>query len=286
MTDINTTTKQAQSPGSSLSMGRVALTVNDLDRVRSFYEQAVGLHLLRSDGETAELGTQSQVLLELRRDASARQRSRQEAGLFHTAFLLPERGDLARWTRHAIETRTPVIGASDHDVSEALYLSDPEGNGIEIYIDRPASAWTWNEGEVHMVTEHLDLDDLLTSADERKWAGVPEGSVIGHVHLQAGALAPAEAFYADTIGLDVTNRYPGALFYAADGYHHHIATNIWNSRGAGQRSFPSTGLAEVEIRLDDARAAAIRERAGLKAGEETRTMLTDPWGTPITLNIA
>lgn len=286
MTDTNNNTRQAQSSGSSLSMGRVALTVNDLDRVRSFYEQAVGLHLLRSDGETAELGTQAQVLLELRRDPSARQRSRREAGLFHTAFLLPERGDLARWTRHAVETRTPVIGASDHDVSEALYLSDPEGNGVEIYIDRPASAWTWNGGEVHMVTEPLDLDDLLTSADDRKWTGVPEGSVIGHVHLQAGALAPAEAFYADIIGLDVTNRYPGALFYAADGYHHHIATNIWNSRGAGERPFPSTGLAEVEIRLDDARAAAIRERAGLQAGAEARTMLTDPWGTPIVLNIA
>lgn len=286
MTQTSHSMKPAQSPASSLSMGRVALTVNDLERVRSFYEDAVGLHLLRSDGEVAELGAGSQVLLELRRDKAARQRSRQEAGLFHTAFLLPERGDLARWTRHAIETRTPVIGASDHDVSEALYLSDPEGNGVEIYIDRPASAWTWHDGEVRMVTEHLDLDDLLTSAGERKWAGIPDGSVIGHVHLQAGALAPAEAFYADIIGLDVTNRYPGALFYAADGYHHHIATNIWNSRGAGERSFPSTGLSEVEIRLDATRAAAIRERAGLQAGAEARTMLADPWGTPIALNIA
>lgn len=285
MTDTSHSTKPQQA-GSSLSMGRVTLTVNDLDRVRSFYENAVGLHLLRKDGESAELGTQSQVLLELRRDTGARQRSRQEAGLFHTAFLLPERSDLARWTRHAIETRTPVIGASDHEVSEALYLSDPEGNGIELYIDRPNAAWNWRNGEVHMVTDPLDLDDLMTSAGDSKWQGVPDGSIVGHVHLQVGALAPAEAFYAGTLGLDVTNRYHGALFYAADGYHHHIATNIWNSRGAGARSFPSTGLTEVEIRLDAARAAAIRERAGQQDSAENTTRLTDPWGTPITLNIA
>ncbi|QRZ14979.1 VOC family protein [Paracoccus methylovorus] len=264
-----------------LSMGRVALTVNDLDRVRSFYEQAVGLHLLRSDGETAELGTESEVLLELRRDTAARRRSAREAGLFHTAFLLPERGDLARWTRHAIDTRAAVVGASDHDVSEALYLSDQEGNGVEIYADRPASSWTWKDGEVHMVTEQLDLDDLLATTEGRQWQGVPQGSVIGHVHLQVGALAPAESFYAGVLGLVVTNRYPGALFYAANGYHHHIATNIWNSRGAGERSFPSTGLAEVQIRLDAGRAKAIRDRTDMAA----QSTLYDPWGTPIALHI-
>ena len=284
MTDINHTANPAEA--APLSMGPVALTVNDLDKVREFYEQAVGLHMLSSDGETAELGTESDVLLELRRDTAARRRTRQEAGLFHTAFLLPERSDLARWTRNAIDRRTPVIGASDHDVSEALYLSDPEGNGIEIYIDRPASSWTWKNGEVHMVTEQLDLDDLLASAGGTKWTGVPKGSTIGHVHLQAGALAPAEAFYAGVLGLAVTNRYPGALFYAANGYHHHLATNIWNSRGAAERSFPSTGLAEVQIRLAPERANAIRERAGLTGNDAAQITLSDPWGTPIALTVA
>ncbi len=262
----------------SLSMGRVALTVNDLERVRNFYEQAVGLHLLRADGESAELGTEAEMLLELRSDTTARRRSQQEAGLFHTAFLLPERGDLAHWTRHAIDRHVPLTGASDHAVSEALYLSDPEGNGIEIYVDRAPSSWTWRDGEIHMVTEALDLDDLLLSAGDRKWTGVPQGSVVGHVHLQVGELAPAEAFYYGVLGLDVTNHYPGALFYAADGYHHHIATNIWNSRGADRRSFPSTGLAEVQIRLDATRGAAIRERTALPAGDPANVALPTPGG--------
>ncbi|MFC0218849.1 VOC family protein [Pseudochelatococcus lubricantis] len=268
-------------PAFHLSMGRVALTVNDLDRVAAFYEQAVGLHLLRKDGTTVELGAGGDVLLELRGDASARRRSPREAGLFHTAFLLPSRVSLARWTHHAARTRTPVVGASDHGVSEALYLSDPEGNGVEIYADRPASAWKWHDGMVDMPSDRLDIEALLAQANGVKWDGFPVGSKVGHVHLQVGALAPAEAFYAGALGLDVTCRYPGGTFYAADGYHHHIATNIWNSRGAGIRDYPSTGLAEIELRLDASRAAAIRARAEAPEGTAGQLLLTDPWGTSV-----
>lgn len=263
------------------AMGRVALTVNDLDRVTAFYEQAAGLRLLRKDAATAELGAGDAVLLELRRDAAARRRSPREAGLFHTAFLLPSRPALARWVQHAISDGTPVVGASDHGVSEALYLSDPEGNGVEIYADRPESEWRRRDGLVEMPSDPLDIPALLAQADGAAWDGFPDGSTIGHVHLQVGAIAPAEAFYAGTLGLDVTCRYPGGTFYAADGYHHHIATNIWNSRGAAIRSYPSTGLAEVEIRLDAARAALLRERAGATDGTAARFSLTDPWRTSL-----
>lgn len=258
----------ASSP--SLSMGRVALTVNDLDRVADFYERAVGLHRLRRDGETAQLGAGNTVLLELRRDASARRRSPREAGLFHTAFLLPARADLGRWLMHAAQERVPLVGASDHAVSEALYLTDPEGNGIEIYADRPRDSWTWHDGLVHMSTEALDLPDLAASAGQDRWTGFPEGARVGHVHLQVGAIGPAEEFYTGTLGFDITARYPGGSFFAADGYHHHLATNIWNSRGAGPRSYPSTGLAEVEIRQRSPAAPS-------------RTELADPWGTAIAL---
>ncbi|MDR6284923.1 catechol 2,3-dioxygenase [Methylopila jiangsuensis] len=267
--------------GPRLAMGRVALTVNDLDRVTAFYERAVGLHLLRRDAATAELGAGDAVLLELRRDAAARRRSPREAGLFHTAFLLPSRPALARWVQHAISDGTPVVGASDHGVSEALYLADPEGNGVEIYADRPESEWRRRDGRVEMPSDPLDLPALLAQAGGAAWAGFPEGSTVGHVHLQVGAIAPAEAFYAGTLGLDVTCRYPGGTFYAADGYHHHIATNIWNSRGAAVRSYPSTGLAEVELRLDAPRAALIRERAGVTDGADAPFSLTDPWGTSL-----
>ncbi|WP_051356782.1 VOC family protein [Azorhizobium doebereinerae] len=265
--------------GAALAMGRVALTVNDLDRVAAFYQQAVGLHRLSGDAASLELGVGDTVLLQLRRDAAARRRSPREAGLFHTAFLLPARADLARWTRHAMATHTPVVGASDHAVSEAIYLSDPEGNGVEIYADRPASAWAWQDGQVKMVTEALDFEGLLASAPDGAWQGFPEGSRVGHVHLQVGAIAPAEAFYAGVLGLDVTCHYPGATFYAANGYHHHVATNVWNSRGAPVRDYPSTGLAEVTIEAGPSRLEAIAARASVSEA----STLTDPWGTAIAL---
>ncbi|GGE08332.1 catechol 2,3-dioxygenase [Gemmobacter megaterium] len=266
-----------------LSMGRVALVVRDIDKVGAWYEQAVGLHLLRRDGETAWYGAGDTVLLELRRDTAARMRDRNEAGLFHTAFLLPDRASLGQWVADAAARQTRVDGAADHLVSETLYLTDPEGNGVEIYADRPREAWTRRGIEVQMASDPLDIPALVASAAGREaWQGVPDGTVIGHVHLQAGAIPDADAFYSGVLGLDLTARYPGASFYAADGYHHHLGANIWNSRGAAPRSFPSTGLAEVEIRLDATRAAAIRDRATV-ATVGDRLILTDPWNTPISL---
>lgn len=259
-----------------MRMGRVALTVHDLDAVADYYQRVIGLALLARDGESARLGAGEATLLELRRDPAARRRSPREAGLFHTAFLLPTRGDLARWTAHAIEHRHAVAGASDHLVSEAIYLSDPEGNGIEIYSDRPAEAWAWQDGTVQMATEALDIRGLLEAAGPTRWAGAPAGTTVGHVHLQVGAIAEAEAFYAAGLGMDVTCHYPGATFYSSGGYHHHIATNIWNSRQAGPRRMPSTGLSEVRILATPEALAAAAARLG-------GTSLTDPWGTPIAL---
>lgn len=266
-----------------LSIGQVSLTVHDLDRVAGFYRQVVGLHPVTADAGTVRLGVGDTVLLELRRDAAARRRSPREAGLFHTAFLLPSRADLGRWTRHAAETRAPVVGASDHGVSEAIYLSDPEGNGVEIYADRPPASWRWQGGTVEMPSDPLDIESLLASAGPEPWHGFPSGSVVGHVHLQVGAIAPAEAFYSGTLGFDITCRYPGGTFYAADGYHHHLATNIWNSRGAGPREEPSTGLADVEIKVSAARLRAVAERASVTPSADGRLSLLDPWGTSITL---
>jgi catechol 2,3-dioxygenase len=268
------------------SVGKVTLTVQDLDRVSAFYQQAVGLHLLKGDAATAELGVEGRTLLELRRDTAARRRSPREAGLFHTAFLLPSRSDLGRWIKHAIETRPPVVGASDHSVSEALYLSDPEGNGVEIYADRPRLSWQWKDGQVHMPSDPLDIDSVVASAGDGRWKGFPEGSVVGHVHLQVGAIPPAEAFYNGILGLAVTCRYPGGTFYAADGYHHHLATNIWNSRGAGERAYPSTGLANVEILAsaeftDPIRSRPIKPEPAYATPQDLS--LRDPWGTKITM---
>ncbi|WP_222183973.1 VOC family protein [Geminicoccus harenae] len=268
----------------TLAIERVVLTVHDLVAMRDFYRQTVGLEPMGEEPGTALLGAGSRVLLELREDRSARRRSGREAGLFHTAFLLPGRGDLGRWLRHAAATGVRLSGASDHLVSEAVYLDDPEGNGIEIYVDRPAASWRWQDGLVAMATERMDVDDVIASGGGQDWRGAPDGTVVGHVHLQVGALPAAEEIYAGRLGLDVTCRYPGAVFFSADGYHHHFAANIWNSRGAEPRALPSTGLTEVRVALGPARLAAA-ERLAEQAGGGTpgQIVLSDPWGTKLVL---
>jgi len=259
-----------------LQIGRVALTVRDLGAVARFYQHALGLQTLSGDGETMTLGAGGRPLLELRRDTAARPPSGREAGLFHTAFLLPARADLGRWLAHAVEARIPLQGASDHLVSEAVYLADPEGNGIEIYVDRPRAEWSMTPGGIRMATEPMDHAGVLAAAGGSRWAGMPEGSVVGHVHLQVGDLPQTEGFYGRTLGMALTSRYRGANFFGSGGYHHHLGTNIWNSQGAGPRPPGTAGLAEVVLLADAAERAAIEARAGGLA-------LHDPWGTAITV---
>lgn len=258
-----------------MQIGTVTLTVNDLPRIADFYAQAIGLAKLRADATEAVLGAGDRPLLRLVADPAAPRHDRREAGLFHSAFLLPDRAALGAWVRFASDTRLPVQGASDHRVSEAIYLTDPEGNGVEIYADRPRTAWTKPDGSIHMTTDPLDVPDLAAAA-RAPWQGAPDGTVIGHVHLQVGDVKEAEAFYEGILGFPVTARYPGAAFYGAGGYHHHIATNVWNSRGAGRRP-PSTGLTSVELLADPDALASLAARTGGAAA------LTDPWGIPFSV---
>ncbi len=246
-------------------IGTVRLVVNDLAKVADFYISALGLEKLGGDGSHARLGVGGRTLVELIADPAARRSSKREAGLFHTAFLLPARADLGAWVHHAFDRRLQVQGASDHLVSEALYLADPEGNGIEIYTDRPRERWTGADGKIKMSTDPLDIDDLAAAA-RGPWRGAPEGTVVGHIHLQVGDVAQAEAFYRDRLGFPVMAHYPGAAFYGSGGYHHHIATNVWSSRGAGARTY-GTGLAGFSILADSLPA---------------ETEVTDPWGMAIT----
>ncbi|GEO13712.1 glyoxalase [Microvirga aerophila] len=269
-----------------MRIGTVALTVRDLDAVSRFYQQVIGLTPVESRPGLARLGVGETVLLELRHDPAAPVASPRAARLFHTAFLVPSRTGLAQWLLHAAELGVPLQGASDHLVSEAIYLADPEGNGIEVYWDRPSETWTWRDGMVEMATLALDLDGLAATARTRDWSGLPSGSCIGHVHLQVGALEPAEGFYAGLLGLEVVCRYPGATFLGSGGYHHHIGTNIWNSSGAPVRTGPTTGLADVEIVTDAGTLDTVRSRLSPEQSTElgqTRLPLRDPWGTSVTL---
>jgi catechol 2,3-dioxygenase len=275
------------SAGAPLRIGTVALTVRDLQKMSRFYQQVIGLTSIERGAGIERLGVGETILLELRHDPAAPLADRRAAGLFHLALLLPSRADLGQWLRQAAEKRIGLQGASDHGVSEAIYLGDPEGNGIEIYTDRPSADWTWNNGAIAMKTDHLDIDDLLLSATPARWERIPEGSVVGHVHLQVGAIAPAEAFFGDVLGFDTMARVPGGSFFGSGGYHHHLAANTWNSRGAPVRTGPTTGLANVKIvAADPAHLDAIATRAERAAlvveGQPSRFSLSDPWGTLLT----
>ncbi len=271
-------------PPATLRMGRVALTVHDLAGVARFYEEGIGLRRIADGPDRVRLGAGQEVLLELRRDEEAARGSPAEAGLFHTAFLLPTRGDLARWVASIAGKRIRLQGASDHGVSEAIYCADPEGNGIEVYADRPRETWRWTDNAVAMGTHPLDMQDLLAAGGGQTWRGVPDGAVIGHVHLQVGAIPAAEAFYTGVLGLDLTHRYRGGSFYSADRYHHRLATNTWNSQGAGARTERATGLADVQLVVGAGRLAAVRSQAPDAAEDaEGRVTIRDPWGTGITL---
>ena len=268
-----------------LRIGQVRLRVRDLDGVAAFYQRVLGLVAISRGAGRVTLGTATVPLLELLADPAATPRNPRDAGLFHTAFLLPSRADLARWLVNAIKLDVPLEGASDHIVSEAVYLSDPEGNGIEVYADRPVPHWRDAQGQVRMATERLDIPNLL-AAGAGDWAGFPEGGIIGHVHLQVGDTAMADTFYRDILGFEIASRYPGASFFGSGGYHHHLAGNIWNSRRAATRPAGASGLDTVEIvARDPATRNAILARAdsaGIRATTATgETVLRDPWGIAI-----
>jgi catechol 2,3-dioxygenase len=275
-------------------VGAVRLRVADLDSVASFYERAVGLRTLAREGDVARLGVDGgPALVELAAAPGAPPRPPVGPGLFHLALLVPTRADLARALRRVIGAGGRLSGASDHLVSEALYLNDPEGNGIELYRDRPRREWrTDPNGELAMATLPLDLEGVLAELgpDVPDDAGsMPADTRMGHVHLQVSSLDPVERFYAGTLELDVTVRsYPGALFLSAGGYHHHIGLNTWRSAGASPPPEDALGLEHYELALPDEaerdRLAGRLEAAGaetleLAAGVQAR----DPSGNRVLL---
>lgn len=273
-------------------MGAVRLTVSDLERSRSVYEQVVGLRSNDlADGGLALSGKAGEPLIELHGDASAPTLDRSATGLFHLAILLPSRRDLALALTRIAQARWPLDGATDHLVSEALYLSDPDGIGIEIYRDRPRSEWPHTDGHLEIATLPLDLDDVLgeLSPEDQPQPLVPGGTSVGHVHLQVSDLADAEAFYHGVLGFDVMVRlYPGALFLSAGGYHHHLGMNTWNSRGAGPPSPGAVGLRTFDAVLPTTealeRVLAQARAAGIAIDQTERgALVRDPSGNAVVL---
>jgi catechol 2,3-dioxygenase len=267
-----------------LHIGGVGLLVRDLERVTAFYRDVIGLTVLSGDEQGARLGIDGIALVELEHRPDAPPDDGRSAGLYHTAFLMPTRPDLARWVQHVARHRAPITGASDHGVSEAFYLDDPEGNGVEVYADRPPETWRWRDGFVNMPTKALDIENLLSTTDpESSFEGAPAGLRIGHIHLRVGELATAERFYSGTLGLAPTRKRDGALFMSSGGYHHHVAGNVWHSAGAGLRDLERAGLAWFSLKAND--LPALRGRLDAAGAAITVTssgmQTTDPWGTLI-----
>ena len=244
-------------------IGRVRLRVADLARARGYYERTIGLRALAEDGDTVVLGADT-PLVELVGDPSAPPAPPGSTGLFHLAILVPDRAELARAIQRVVGSGERFTGASDHFVSEALYLRDPEGNGIELYRDRPREEWEYEpDGQIRMGTVALDLHDLMTEAPGGEDRGMPTGTVIGHVHLHVSDLGEAEAFYVDRLGLEVTVRgYPGALFVSHSGYHHHLGLNTWQGAHGPAPPPGSRGLIDYELSLQDVPEGPITDPAG------------------------
>ena len=275
-------------PGTSI--GKVRLRVADIDALSEFYERVVGLRGVERDGDLVRLGAEGgEPLVELVPAPTATPAPSYSTGLFHMAILVPDRPELARSLRRVIEQGWRLTGASDHLVSEALYLRDPEGNGIEIYRDRPRDQWGHSNGELKMATLPLDLDGVLADEPSGEPAnGMPAPTTMGHVHLRVADIPAVEAFYNGALGLEVMVRsYPGALFVAAGGYHHHIGLNTWETQGAPAPPDGSLGLDRYELVLPDLDE---RDAAAARVGEtgdpehtDDGVLATDPSGNHVLL---
>jgi catechol 2,3-dioxygenase len=284
-----TRTDSAARLPATLRLSAVHLTVSDLDRSIAFYEDSIGLRLHRRDGSVAAMGAGEDDLLVLYEEPHARRAGR-HAGLYHYALLYPSREELARAAVRLAETQTPVQGASDHGTHEAIYLPDPDGNGIELAADRPREEWPdlanpdWGDGPRPLDTGAL----LATVAGEEPRREAGAGLAVGHVHLHVGDLERGLAFYRDVLGFDLVMFFPGqAAFVSAGGYHHHLGFNTW--RGLGVPPVPEgrVGLRHWTVVLDDPKeVAAVRKRveaAGIEAEEAEGGgfLVRDPWGIAV-----
>jgi catechol 2,3-dioxygenase len=261
-------------------VGRVKLQVANLARSLAYYERVLGLRVISESAGRAVVAEQPGAHAVPRRG---------RLGLFHFAILLPDRASLGRFLGH-LEEIGAYPGMSDHFVSEAIYLNDPDGLGIEVYADRPRSAWTHHDRQLTMTTIPLDVDSVVRaareSADGPKWRGMPAGTVIGHVHLHVADLEEAAAFYHASLGLDkVVWNYPGALFLSAGGYHHHLGTNTW-AASARRAGADDARLLEWEVVVPTAQDAADTARSLTSSGSAVRQegddwLAADPWGTTV-----
>ena len=244
-----------------MKIDNVILKVKDIDKMIAFYEKVLGMKVRKRDSERTELGTDKDTLLILKTNEKLNYRKPETANLYHIAYLLPKRTDLAVFLRHIMDIGFDGLGAADHLVSEAIYLNDPENNGIEIYTDRNKERWSYtNNGDVVMDTLSLNADELYYLSSNSNFR-MPDGSRVGHVHMQGVNIPEIRKFYEDILLLNKTAVMPNAVFMSYDGYHHHFAFNHWDSRISKPGDNTSTGLEAIEYEIDKERYEHIKNNA-------------------------
>ncbi|MFP7492821.1 VOC family protein [Terribacillus saccharophilus] len=271
-------------------IGQVKLRVADLKQSVAYYTKIIGLKVMKESQGEVSLGTGSEILLYLAEEQGLKRKPDRHAGLYHFALLLPSRADLADVVKFYVMNRVP-FGASDHGVSEAIYLNDPDGNGIEIYADKPDTGWTWIDDEIQMTTDPLDGENLLKEASDQDWNVLPEGTVMGHIHLYMRHLGEAAAFYNNLLGFQtVVSSYPGALFVSTGSYHHHIGLNTWHGANAPSVNHDEAGMDWFTINYPSEQklveAVGRAEAAGIPMTKENNIfILKDPVGSEVRLTV-
>lgn len=275
------------------TLGPATLQVADLQHSVDFYTEVLGFTLAAREGARATLAAGGRPWLELVVPDGVVPRPPHTTGLYHVAILTPSRAALARTLRRLMEMDCALQGATDHGVSEALYLADPDGNGLEIYRDRPRADWLFIAGKLEMTGDPLDLEALLLEGlvDEQPWAGLDPATRVGHVHLQVADLESAQAFYADILGFDLMLRRPRAAFLSAGGYHHHVAVNVWESAGAPAPPAGAVGLRAFAVLVPSTaaldRVAARLRDAGVPYDDDAGTLtVRDPSSNRVRLRAA
>nr|WP_263324043.1 VOC family protein [Neobacillus sp. Marseille-Q6967] len=273
----------------NIYVGEVSIKVKNLEKSLAFYKEMIGFQVLKKTDQKAVLTTNGKTaLLTLEQPENVISKPERTAGLYHFAILLPTRADLSVFLRHIVQKGYP-LGAADHYVSEALYLNDPDGNGIEVYRDRPSKEWTWKNGLVDMATEQLDGNGILAESDA-VWTGLPAGTLMGHIHLHVGDLKKAEEFYTRGLGFEIVSYYPQAVFLSTGKYHHHIAINTWQGAGAPTPPENSVGLSWYTLVFpsETERDNAVKQLQQVGApirNEEGHIETKDPSGNRIRLLI-
>ncbi len=272
-------------------VGLVTIAVSSLERSLSYYRDGLGFTVKEQNEQVIFLGPTAGIpLLALVAQPNAQPQPANTTGLYHFAILLPTRKDLGCFLSHIVASRMPLDGYADHLVSEALYLSDPDGNGIEVYRDRPRSTWLIDNGQVAMASDPIDFEGLMAEGrqDTSEWTGLPAQTTLGHVHLRVANIQQAEQFYHQILGFAIMQHMPGALFVSAGGYHHHIGLNTWQSRNGPQPPHNAVGLRFFTIQLPDA-AELAKVLTRLQAAgwpveqQEEGVSLRDPWGNKLLL---